>query len=356
MERKKIKGRGTAINPANRFLKVNIVDFLPDEKDHFYSEDMDQKPLTQYFTDHSKSVISVNNSADVNFDYSVNPYKGCEHGCVYCYARPTHEYLGFSTGLDFETKIMIKENAHLLLEKKFQSKSYKPDVIIFSGNTDCYQPVERKLELTRKCLMVCEKYNNPVSLITKNALVQRDIDILKKMSERNLVTVTLSITTLDSELQRKMEPRTSSPAMRIGTIGKLAENNIPVGVNVAPVIPGLTDEEIPEILKTAASAGAEFAGYIILRLPYSIKELFADWLEKEYPLRKEKILNKLLEMNNGKLYSPEPGVRFSGSGVTAENIKRLFELSCRKYKLNENRYKLESSAFKRNNTGQIEIF
>ncbi len=357
MIKKDLKGRGTGINPPNRFESIHLEVLPEEENDHFETEFADQKVKTEYYVDHSKSVISKNDSKDVGFDYSFNPYRGCEHGCVYCYARPTHEYLGFSSGLDFETKIMVKPDAHLLLEQTFRKKSYKPDVIIFSGNTDCYQPVEKKLKITRKALSVCSSFGNPVSLITKNAMILRDLDILKEMAERNLVSITISVTTLNRELQRRMEPRTSSPEKRLATVETLAENNIPVGVNLAPVIPGLTDEEIPQILKASAEAGAESAGYIILRLPFSNKELFIDWVDKFYPLRKDKILNKLREMNNGQLYNSEWGTRFTGVGVYAENIKNIFNLSCKKYKLNERHYNLDTTSFRRNNDApQMELF
>jgi DNA repair photolyase len=257
MYNEKIKGRGAQFNPKNRFERLNIENIEEETKN---AEEEKKKIPTQYFKDDSRSVIAVNKSEDIGFDYSFNPYRGCEHGCIYCYARPSHEFLGFSSGLDFESKIMIKENAPLLLEKELTKKSYKPDTIIFSGNTDCYQPVESKLKLTRNALKVCLKHRNPVGLITKSSLVQRDIDVLKKMNELNLITVTISITTLNKSLSSKMEPRASIPAKRLETIERLAENKIPVGVNAAPIIPGLNDEEIPSILKAASQSGAQFAG------------------------------------------------------------------------------------------------
>ena len=250
MTDQKMKGRGASFNPQNRFEILSVEDFNFD--DWSDPEGQGLKNLsTEYFIDNSKTVIAKNDSYDLGFDYSFNPYRGCEHGCIYCYARPSHEFLGFSSGIDFETKIMIKPNAAKLLEKEFQKKNYKPDVIMFSGNTDCYQPIERKSGITREALKVCLKYFNPVALITKNALIQRDIDILKEMSALKLVSVSLSITSLDRDLARKMEPRASSPEMRLKTIEELAKNNIPVGVNLAPIIPGLNDKEIPEILKAS---------------------------------------------------------------------------------------------------------
>ena len=354
---KKIKGRGAKSNPKNRFEKLHIECFNEDEIDSFYSgDDLKQRIPTQYFKDNSASVISVNDSADINFNYSFNPYRGCEHGCVYCYARPSHEYLGFSSGLDFETKIMVKENAPKILEEELNKKSYKPDIIIFSGNTDCYQPVESKLKLTRKALEVCLKYGNPVGLITKNALVQRDIDILKAMSTRNLITVTLSITSLDKSLTSKMEPRTSVPLKRLETIQKLAENNIPVGVNVAPVIPGLNEEEIPSILKAASEMGAEFAGFILLRLPYSVKDLFVNWLYSEFPNKATKIIHRIKDIRGGKLNNSEFGKRFAGEGEFAETIKKLFSISCRKYGLNKKDYRLSVENFRIKASEQLEMF
>jgi DNA repair photolyase len=292
----------------------------------------------------------------VGFNYSFNPYRGCEHGCIYCYARPTHEYLGFSAGIDFESKIMVKEDAAGLLEEEFKKKSYKPDLIVFSGNTDCYQPVERKLQITRKALQVCLKYRNPVGVITKNALIQRDIDILKELAALNLVNVTISITSLDKDIIRVMEPRTSTPEKRLETIKVMKENNIPVGVNVAPVIPGLNDEEIPRILKEAADCGASSAGFIMLRLPFSVKDLFVEWLMREFPDRANKVLNKIKEMRGGKLNSYEWGKRFTGEGELADTIKNLFNLSCRKYGLNKKDFKTDISQFSSKINNQMELF
>jgi DNA repair photolyase len=263
--------------------------------------------------------------------------------------------LGFSSGTDFETKIMIKKEAPKLLEAEFKKKSYKPDFIMFSGNTDCYQPVERRLKITREALEICLKYRNPVSIITKNELIQRDIDILKELAKLNLVSVCLSITTLNREIARKMEPRTSSPDRRLNTIKTMAENNIPVGINIAPVIPGLNDEEIPSILKEASANGAIFAGHIMLRLPYSVKDLFLQWLKKEFPGRETKIINKIKEMRGGKLNDPEFGTRFSAKGELAETIHSLFKLSCKKYGLNKNKLSLRTDLF-RKETEQLEMF
>jgi DNA repair photolyase len=356
MNKLKIRGRGTSINPPNRFEKLHIEETVDiyDERD--YENDAERKIETVFFKDHSKSAISVNNSPDIPFDYSFNPYRGCEHGCVYCYARPTHEFLGFSSGIDFETKIMVKENGPDLLRKAFEKKSYVPKFIMFSGDTDCYQPVERKLKITRKALKVCLEYRNPVSIITKNSLIIRDIDILGEMAKLNLISVMLSITTLDKKMVSRVEPRTASPERKLITIEKLAEAGIPVGINIAPVIPGLTDGELPEILKQSAKRGATFASYIPLRLPLSLKELFINWLESEFPNRRDKVLNKILEMRGGKLNEAEMGKRFKSKGEQAEAIRNLFHISCRKYKLNQREIILDTSLFKTPSDNQLEMF
>lgn len=340
----KLRGRGVSFNPKNRFEKLSVEDFVFDDWSDF--EEQGLKNLsTEYFIDTSKTVIAKNDSYDLGFVYSFNPYRGCEHGCIYCYARPTHEYLGFSSGIDFETKIMVKPDASKLLEEEFKKKNYKPDLIMFSGNTDCYQPIEKKMEITREALKVCLEYRNPVAVITKNALVQRDIDILKEMAEYKLVSVTLSITTLDRSLARKMEPRTSSPEMRLKTIETIAENNIPVGVNVAPVIPGLNDREIPQILREASLRGAEYAGYVILRLPYAVKDFFVEWLKREFPLKASKVINSIKSIRNGKLNSSEWGIRLRGEGELADATRKLFYLNCQKYGLNKREFNLTSKNF-----------
>jgi DNA repair photolyase len=345
MTEKKLKGRSASFNPQNRFEKLSVEDFSFD--DWTNPEEAGLKNLsTEYFIDNSKTVIAKNNSYDVGFDYSFNPYRGCEHGCIYCYARPTHEYLGFSSGIDFETKIMVKPHAAKLLEYEFRKKNYKPDIIMFSGNTDCYQPIEKKLGITREALKVCLEYGNPAGIITKNSLVQRDIDILKEMSIKELVTVTISITTLDKDLARKMEPRTSSPEMRLKTLKLLADNNIPAGVNLAPIIPGLNDKEIPEILKVASENGADYAGYIVLRLPYAVKDLFIEWIKREYPLKASKVMSSIKSIRGGKLNSSEWGIRFKGEGELARAIENLFEISCRKYGFNKRNSNLSLAKFK----------
>lgn len=349
-----IRGRGSQKNLPNRFEKIYIEKYQ-DETDE-YGEYYEKSLETLYFNDNSNTILAKNESPDIGAGYSINPYRGCEHGCIYCYARPTHEYLGFSSGLDFETKIMIKKDAHLLLEKEFMKKSWISQPVFFSGNTDCYQPIERKLEITRKCLEVFLRFRNPVAVITKNALVKRDADILKALSDLNLVKVIISVTTLKKELQRKMEPRTSSPEIRLMTIKHLSESGIPVGVNIAPVIPGLTDEEIPEILKAASECGARSASKVMLRLPFSVKELFTEWLSREFPERSAKILNRITEIHGGKLYNSEFGKRLTGEGKWADAITGIFDFSCRKYGLNKNTEHLARDKFRRLNSTEQTLF
>ncbi len=356
MERVQHKGRGAQANLPNRFEKLHI-EYLPpegsqDNENEFY----DSQITTVFFKDYSKSVVTKNDSPDLYFDYSFNPYRGCEHGCIYCYARPSHEYLGFSSGIDFETKIMVKENSPALLEEFFNKKNYKPEIIMFSGNTDCYQPIERKLQLTRKCLEVCLKFGNPVSIITKNFLVVRDIDIITELAKKNLVSVMLTITSLDKDLTSKMEPRTSTPERRLKAIEEIAKNKIPVGVMIAPVIPGLNDEEIPEIVREGAICGAVFAGYTILRLPYSVKDLFIDWLNREFPDRVNKILNRIKDIRGGKLNENEFRKRFKGEGEFAEAIRNLFIISCRKNNINLKKIELTTEHFKKPSVHQLDLF
>jgi len=349
------KSRSTGLNIQNRFEELYI-DYHDENIEHQIYDDTFPKIDTKFFNDNSKSVLAKNDSPDLGFDYSINPYRGCEHGCIYCYARPSHEYLGFSAGLDFESKIMVKKDAAKLLNHAFMKKPWKPQAIMLSGNTDCYQPVERKLEITRDILKVFLKFRNPVSIITKNALIQRDIDILKQLAEFNLVSVTISITTLNRELSRRLEPRTSVPKKRFETVEIIARNNIPVGINLAPIIPGLNDEEIPSILKTASEAGAIWAGRVMLRLPYSVKELFLEWLKRNYPEKESKILNRIHEIRSGKLSETEFGKRMRGEGELAEAIHKLFDINCEKYGLNKQRIKLRNDLFSRQNHEQIDLF
>lgn len=339
-----LKGRGTADNPTNRFESLSIEqgDFV-----QLSPEDEGPSNRTHFYVDPSRSILSSNDSPDLGFNYSINPYRGCEHGCIYCFARPTHEYLGLSAGLDFETKILVKTKAAELLREKLNSKNWKAECISISGVTDCYQPIERKLQMTRQCLQVLAEFRNPFTIITKNHLVTRDIDVLKPMAELNATGVFLSVTTLDSKLADVMEPRTSRPEARLRAIETLVEAGIPVGVMVAPIIPGLTDHEMPSILKAVASAGASIAGYVPLRLPYILDELFEGWLEQHFPDRKSKVLNRIREIRGGKLNDANFGTRMQGQGVYAEQLRSMFDLYSRKEGLNQKRLSLTSEHFLR---------
>jgi len=348
-----LKSRGAGLNPKNRFEQI-FIDY-DDENIERYDDEEVKVPTTYYFDD-TKTILAKNDSPDLGFDHSINPYRGCEHGCIYCYARPSHEYLGFSAGLDFETKIMVKRDAALLLEQEFKKKSWKPQPIMFSGNTDCYQPIERKFGITRKCIEVFKKFNHPVGLITKNALILRDIDLLSEMAKENLATAVISITTMNRELSRKLEPRTSVPSVRFDVLEKLSNAGIPVGVNVAPVVPGLNDEEIPAILKEASERGARFAGHVMLRLPFSVKELFLEWLNRNYPEKASKIINRIHDVRNGELSDAKFGSRMSGEGQIAESIHRLFKISCEKFGLNKRKIRLDYGKFKNPEIIQEELF
>ncbi|MEX2191109.1 MAG: PA0069 family radical SAM protein [Bacteroidota bacterium] len=349
-------GRGAGFNPPNRFEEIHTGRPPTELEDYFELPDPRQKIPTRFYVDRSKTLLSRNDSPDLGFSYSLNPYRGCEHGCIYCYARPSHEYLGFSSGIDFETKIMVKLDAPALLEEEFSKRSWKPQTIVFSGNTDCYQPAERTLQLTRRCLQVFARFRHPVSLITKNALIQRDIDVLKELASRKLVFVVISITTLDQNLAKIMEPRTSAVQKRLETVTVLAENGIPVGVNVAPIIPGLTESEIPTILQAASERGARHAGYTIVRLSHSVKDLFQDWLHRELPERAAKVLGRIRDVRRGKLSESGFGKRMSGEGGFAEAIDQLFEINCRKFRLNEKPLSLSTQEFLRPGNNQLAFF
>ena len=347
--------RGAAENPPNRFEKIHLepdADWNPDDDDG----GRPLGPRTQFFKDHSQTVIARNDSPDVGFATSLNPYRGCEHGCIYCYARPTHEFLGFSAGLDFESKIMVKEDTPELLRAELMSPKWQPQVIFMSGVTDCYQPVEAKLRLTRRCLEVLAEFRNPVFIITKNRLVTRDLDLLSELARCNAVEVWLSITTLDPELRKVMEPRTSPPEARLAAIRELKQAGIPVGVNVAPVIPGLTDHEMPAILQAAADAGATAAGYTLVRLPYGVAPLFEQWLSTHFPDRKEKVLNRVRAIRGGKLNESQWGSRMHGEGIFADQIRQMFDVARRKAGISNSSAELSTAAFRRPLGAQLPLF
>ena len=349
-----IRGRGASWSPANRFEKlhvdlndVDVVDVDPE------TEERPQRG-TQYFRDETKSVITRNNSPDVGFETSLNPYRGCEHGCIYCYARPTHEYLGFSAGLDFESKIMVKTSAPELLRAELESPRWQPQTLVLSGVTDPYQPVERKLGITRGCLEVLARFRNPVAIITKNRLVTRDVDLLRNLAAQNGVAVNISVTSLDSNLQRVLEPRTSSPQARLDAIRQLRSAGIPTGVMVAPIIPGLTDHEVPKIMDACAKAGAQFAGYTIVRLPWAVAPLFEHWLEEHFPERKEKVLGRIRHLRGNRLNNSQWHTRMTGEGIFAEQIASMFAISCRRNRMCA-RPKLSCASFQRPTT-QLRLF
>lgn len=345
-----LRGRGSATNPKNRFESIERVPEPPEDSDEISA------PHTQFFPDSSKSLIAYNDSPDVGFDASINPYRGCEHGCVYCYARPSHEYLGFSAGLDFETKIMVKEDAPELLRKELSSAKWKPQLVALSGNTDCYQPVEKQKQLTRRCLEVFREFRNPVAIVTKNHLVTRDIDILADLAKFDCIAVTISLSTLDAKLASTMEPRASRPARRLEAMRKLADAGVPVGYLQAPMIPGLTDSEAPAIGVAAAQAGATFSGYVALRLPFAVKELFEQWLAQHYPDKQDKILHRLREIRGGKLNDPNFKSRMRGEGIYAEQMAKLFELARKKSGIAQRWPKLSTEHFRRVEKHQLSLF
>ena len=343
-----LRGRGAAGNPANRFEPIHYVADREDEE---------TRPDTRLYKDASRTILAQNQSPDVGFEFSINPYRGCEHGCVYCYARPYHEYLGFSAGLDFETRILVKEDAPQLLRQELMSPKWKPQTIAISGVTDAYQPAERRLGLTRSCLEVLVEFGNPAAVVTKNYLVTRDADLLSELAAKDAASVNLSVTTLDARLQRTMEPRASTPTARLAAVRELSEQGIPVRVMVGPVIPGLTEHEIPSILEAATEAGAVAASYILLRLPYGVKELFESWLERCYPDRKKRVLNRIRETRGGTLYSSEFHERMKGTGVYARQIGELFQVTCRRLGLNRKSMALSSAAFRRpGEKRQLDLF
>jgi DNA repair photolyase len=345
------KGRGASFNTPNRFETLHR-----EPLDIDLGEVDDQRIKTRYYSDSSKSILARNESPDLPFTYSLNPYRGCEHGCIYCYARPSHEYLGFSAGIDFESKIMVKTGAPALLAEALGHPRWVPQMVALSGNTDCYQPVERVLQLTRKCLEVFLDYRNPVGIITKNTLILRDIDILKSMARFNIVEVAMSVTTLNPDLTRVMEPRTPTPANRLQAIRELADRGIPVGVNVSPIIPGLTDEEIPAILGEAARYGARSAAFTVVRLPGAVDPLFRDWLAREFPDRAAKILNRIAAAHGGTTNDRKFGRRMKGSGHHAESLHSLFALNARRHALSRRWEELSIEFFRRPNRAQGDLF
>lgn len=338
-KRQKARGRGALDNPEGRFEvrrhEKDADDWADLAARDMYGED-ERSPAqipTQIFPDKTRTIIATNDSPDVGMEATVNPYRGCEHGCIYCYARPGHEYLGLSAGLDFETKIFAKYDAARLLEKELAAPKWRPKTIFFSGVTDCYQPIEKELKITRHCLEVLSEFKNPVGIITKNQLVTRDIDILGDMAAWNGAYVTISITSLKGHLARKMEPRASQPHLRLKAIESLAKAGIPVGVMIGPTIPGLTDHEIPAILKAAAAAGARGAHYTMIRLPHGVKDHFHTWLAEHFPDRAGRVLNHIRDTRGGKLYDSAFGSRMRGEGAYADQVAHMMDLFKKRYGL-----------------------
>jgi DNA repair photolyase len=335
------KGRGALSNPKGRFEKTSL------EREIEFDPEDESSPKTEFLKDTTQTIITYNNSPDVGFNASINSYRGCEHGCVYCFARPTHEYLGFSAGLDFETRIMVKENAPELLRKELSSRKWKPQFLAMSGVTDCYQPIERKFQITRRVLQVLAEFRNPVGIITKNFLVTRDIDVLQELAKYNCIAVNISLTTLDATLTPKLEPRASLPKARLEAVRMLSEAGIPVGILMAPCIPCVNDHEMTNIVKAAVDNGAKWAGYVALRLPYGVKDLFEQWIREHFPDHAEKALNRIRAIRNGKLYDATWGDRMHGSGVFAEQMGQMFQIACRHAGIDPNmRYDLSTEHFR----------
>ena len=332
-ENRVIKGRGSPANPSSRFLSESVVptDDGWNVEQTFPDEYSTRGPQTELIPDKTKSLISTNQSPDVPFDQSINPYKGCEHGCIYCYARPTHAYLDLSPGLDFETKIFYKTQPVARLRQVLDNPRYVCKPIALGTNTDPYQPAERELEVTRSILETLIEYRHPVSIVTKGVLVLRDIDLLQELASLNLINVAISVTTLSIDLKNKMEPRATSPSTRLRMIHSLAKAEIPVGVMVAPIVPILNDGELEEILERCSEAGAQFAGYVIVRLPLEVKDLFQKWLQKHYPLQASRVMNRIRDLHLGNENGGDFGTRMRGSGVFAELIGGRFERACAKF-------------------------
>jgi DNA repair photolyase len=353
------KGRGSTLRPPNRFGETHAErDLEHVETDDEYLASLARVP-TVYLPDESRSIISENDSPDLPFRYSLNPYRGCQHGCAYCYARPTHEYLGLNAGIDFESKIFVKHDAPRLFRDWLARDDYQPDVVMMSGVTDCYQPAEREFRLTRGCLEVALEARQPIGMVTKNALVTRDLDLLRELAALHLVGVAVSVTTLDAALARTLEPRTSSPDARLRTIAELSSAGVPVRVMAAPMIPGLNDHELPAILKAAAEAGAQGAGYILLRLPLTVRPVFRDWLQRtQSPTRQERVESHIRQTRDGRLNNSEWGKRFRGTGPMAEQIAQTFRVFVKKHGLDRPSPPLDTTQFRPpvSSSGQLRLF
>lgn len=344
-EKRLLKGRGAVSNPAGRF------ETTPSEAvdDGWLLQEAAPDPRTTFLPDATRNIIATNSSPDIPFAQSINPYKGCEHGCVYCYARPTHAYLDLSPGLDFETKIFYKTDPAERLREALDRTDYQCQPLAMGTNTDPYQPGEKQYQVTRRVLEVLLEYRHPVTIVSKGALILRDLDLLSELAAHGLASVAISITTLDNALKTKLEPRTASPSARLRVVRELAAAEVPVGAMMAPVIPVINDGEIEAVVAAAAEAGAEFVGYVVLRLPFEVKDLFAEWLAEHYPLKAEHVMNRVREMHGGKAYQAEWGTRMRGRGIYADLIAKRFEVALRKNGLDKSprRRELRTDLFRR---------
>jgi DNA repair photolyase len=354
IDRDRRRGRGTLSNATGRYEPLARIAF----DDGWQSLEELPPFKTSVQADATRRIITRNESPDISFDRSINPYRGCEHGCVYCFARPTHAYLGLSPGLDFESKLFVKPDAPQLLERELSAPNYDPKVIAIGTNTDPYQPIERRYQVMRRILEVLERRGHPVGIVTKSALVLRDLDILARMAERNLVKVALSVTTLDAKLARTMEPRAATPPRRLETLRQLSAAGVPTTVMVAPIIPALNDDEIERILEAAKVAGVKDAGYVLLRLPLEVRDLFREWLETNYPDRARHVFKLVRDMRGGKDYDSTWGRRMTGAGPIAWMIGRRFELACEKLGFNMGKNRLTTEHFQpaRQGAEQLSLF
>ena len=349
-----IPGRGATVNPPNRFEQLHL-EPDPDAQPDFPEEER-VAPRTEFYADASESLLNRNESPDVGAAVGLNVYRGCEHGCAYCFARPYHEYLGFSSGLEFETKIMVKLRAPQLLRRELESRRWQPQTVMMSGATDCYQPAERHFRLTRACLEIFAEFRNPVAIITKNFLITRDLDLLAELARHQCVSVSVSVTSLDSALASRLEPRAARPEHRLRAIRMLADAGVPVTALLAPIIPGLNDHEVPAILDAVAAAGATRAGHVLLRLPHAVKDIFLGWLDTHEPGKKARVVDRLQALRGGKLYDSRWGTRMTGEGIFAEQINELFRVSARRAGLNqEERPALSTAHFRRPGGVQLEL-
>lgn len=358
-----LKGRGATNDPGNRFEPVRLyvlgehLDTQMAEAEHGEGAPAPRQTPTTVLPDRTTSLINRVDSPDLPFTWTINPYRGCEHGCIYCYARPTHEYLGMTSGVDFETKVMAKHDAPDLLRRELGAKKWRGDTLAMSGVTDCYQPIERELNITRGCMEVMAECRQPVGIVTKNRLVLRDLDLIQQLGRFNACAVAISVTTLDPKLAQKMEPRASSPKDRLQTIAALKQAGVPVAAMVAPIIPGLNDRETPSILEAVADAGATWAGYVLLRLPWQIKDLFTNWLDTHFPDRAGKVRSLIEQTHAGKLYDARYGVRQRGEGPIADQIATMFKVYAKRYRLDRHDWKLTGEHFRRPGAkGQMSLF